>query len=171
MVAPARIASRRIANTSRTSVPAEYHVNPEDELLSVKIAGPTDLVDVYELGQTILADPAFDHAWPQLVDVRGIELHMREGAMKPFADYIVGQYRSATDGAIAVVISGDLEQQQVAGIFKLVCAMSNTEMFDDYGLAIKWLLSKSWSGKAGGNGKANGNGAARPSLQPPDPRN
>ena len=141
---------------------AEYHVNPEDELLSVKVAGQTDLVDVYELAQTILSDPSFDHTWAQLVDVRGIELRVRDGALKPFTDYIVGQYRSATDGAIAVVIGDELDQQQVAAIFKLVCAMSNTEMFDDYALAIKWLLSKSW----------NGNGvAAHTSLQPPDPRN
>jgi hypothetical protein len=140
-------------------VTVEYHVNAEDELLSVKIDGPIDLVEMYELAQSILADPAFDPAWPQLVDARGMQLRLRDGAVKPFTDYVIGHYRSATDGAIAVVVSDDLDHQQVAGIFRLVCAMSNTEMFDDYGLAIKWLLAKSW----------NGNGVPPPSLQPPNP--
>ena len=136
-----------------------YHVNTEDELLSVKVEGPVDLVEMYELAQTILADPIFDHQWPQLVDIRGMQLRIREGALKPFTAYVVGHYRPATDGAMAVVIDGALDQDQVAGIFRLVCAMPNTEMFDDYALAIKWLLAKAWNGTA-----------VHASLQPPDTR-
>lgn len=139
-------------------VTTAYHVNVEDELLSVKIDGPVDLVEMYELGQTILADPVFDPHWPQLVDVRGMQLRVRSGALKPFTDYVVGHYRPATGGAMAVVIDGGLDHDQVAGIFRLVCAMPNTEMFDDYALAIKWLLAKSWNGSA----------AETTSLQPPN---
>ena len=31
-----------------------------------------------------------------------------------------------------------------AGVFRFVCNLPDTEVFDDYALAIKWLLREGW---------------------------
>ena len=134
---------------------AEYHVNAEDEFLAVRLQGAVDLVEVYELARAILSDGAFDRAWPQLVDARGAAVQIRSGAMRPFAHYVVRQYRPQASGPMAVVIDGDVDGELTAAIFRLVCAMPDTEVFDDYALAIKWLLKRAWQ-------------RHNASLQPPD---
>jgi hypothetical protein len=124
-------------------VPLHYHINHEDEFISIRLEGDADLALVYELCQKLLNDPDFHAEWPQLVDVRGIELGLKPGAMRPFARYVLTSYRPRVTAPIAVVIDGSMDDAFLAGVFRFVCTLPDAEVFDDYPLAIKWLLRKS----------------------------
>jgi len=121
-------------------VPCRYHINHEDEFVTLHLEGETDLVAMYELCQRLLNDPDYNPEWPQLVDLRALELLLREGAMQPFARYVRGNYRPRVNAPIAVIIDGSMDSDFCAGVFRFVCTLPNAEVFDDYALAIKWLL-------------------------------
>jgi hypothetical protein len=122
---------------------ADYHINHEDEFVTLRFDGDTDLVDAYELTQQLLTDPDFRADWPQLVDLRGININVQPGAMRPFARYTASAYRPRVTAPIAVVLDGSMDDAFCAGVFRLVCSLPQAEVFDDYALAIKWLLKNS----------------------------
>jgi hypothetical protein len=124
-------------------VPLDYHINQEDEFITIRLEGAADLALIYELCQKLLNDPDYHAEWPQLVDVRGIELALKRGAMRPFARYVLTSYRPRVAAPIAVVIDGSMDEAFIAGAFRFVCSMPDAEVFDDYPLAIKWLVRKS----------------------------
>lgn len=129
-------------------VAATYHINSEDELIALSFGDDVNLIDLYELLQALLADNAFEPRWPQLIDLRTMELDMKAGAMKPFVRFLSATYRPRVAGAIAIVLDDHMSAKFSAGIFRLACSLSDTEVFDDYGLAIKWLLQRSWQAPA-----------------------
>jgi hypothetical protein len=119
---------------------AEYHINHEDEFVTLRFDGTVDLVDAYELTRQLLSDPDYRADWPQLVDLRGINIDVKRGAMRPFARYAATTYRPQVAAPIAVVVDGSMDDAFCAGVFRLVCSIPAAEVFDDYALAIKWLL-------------------------------
>ena len=130
-------------------MPAQYHINHEDEFIAIRLEGEVDLVDVYELCQALLADPDFEPHLPQLADVRAVQLKLTPGALKPFLNYVTSKYRPHVSAPIAVVLDGSMDDDFCAGVFRFVCNLSDTEVFDDYALAIKWLLRSGWTKPAG----------------------
>jgi hypothetical protein len=130
-------------NSNGSDVPLHYHINKEDEFITIRLEGDADLALVYELCQTLLNDPDYHAEWPQLVDVRGIELGLKRGAMRPFSRYVLTTYRPRVTAPIAVVIDGSMDDAFCAGVFRFVCSMPDAEVFDDYPLAIRWLVRKS----------------------------
>lgn len=146
-------------------MPASYHINREDEFVSLRLEGPVDLVQVFELCQSILADPAFCPRWPHLADLRGVTADLKPGAMRPFATYLRTKYRPQfPDAKVAVVIDPDRDSDFCAGMYRLTCSLgANAELFEDYGGAMKWLLRNGWH-QAGHPAPESG------SLQPPDSR-
>lgn len=127
---------------------ATYHINSEDEFIAFSFADEVDLVDLYELLQALLKDAEFEPSWPQLIDLRNIELDLKPGALKPFVRFLAGTYRPQVDGALAVVLDDAMSADFCAGVYRLTCSLTDTEVFDDYALAIKWLLQQSWQSPA-----------------------
>ena len=125
-------------------MPAQYHINHEDEFVAIRLEGDVDLVAVYELCQTLLSDPEFKPQLPQLVDVRSMKLELTSGAIRPFLNYVTTKYRPHVSARIAVVLDGSMDDDFCAGVFRFVCNLPETEVFDDYALAIKWLLRGGW---------------------------
>jgi len=125
-------------------VEATYHINDEDEFISFTFGSQVSLVDLYELLQALLGDPEFEPSWPQLMDLRNIELELKSEALKPFVKFLNETYRSQVDGAIAVVLDDEMSADFCAGVYRLACSLADTEVFDDYALAIKWLLAQNW---------------------------
>ena len=125
-------------------MPAQYHINHEDELIAIQIEGDVDLVDVYELCQSLLNDSDFKPHLAQLADVRNMKLKLTPGAIRPFLNYVTTQYRPHTSARIAVVLDGSMDDDFCAGVFRFVCNLPDTEVFDDYALAIKWVLRNGW---------------------------
>ena len=128
---------------------AAYHINTEDEFISFNFDAEVNLIDLYELLRDLLEDPEFQSAWPQLMDLRNIELDLKPGALKPFVRYLTNTYSPRVDAAVAVVLDSDMSAELYAGIYRLACGLPGTEVFDDYGQAIKWLLQPGWGGSVG----------------------
>ena len=79
-------------------MPAQYHINHEDEFVAIQLEGDVDLVEVYELCQSLLSDPAFNPQLPQLADVRNVNLKVTPGAIRPFLNYVTTKYRPRVAG-------------------------------------------------------------------------
>jgi hypothetical protein len=150
-----------------SSVPATYHINPDDELISLTFTGQLDLVDVYELCRTLITDPDFRRHWPQLLDLRGIDIDIRPGAMRPFVNYLTHTFRTRIDGPMAVIFDGHQDDAFCAGVYRLTYSLPGAELFDDYAQGVKWLLANGW--------RQSGHPAPRKDpehalVQQPDPR-
>jgi hypothetical protein len=142
-------------------VPASYHINRQDEFVSLRMTGTVDLVEIYELCRRFLDDPDFNATWPHLVDLRGLVVDVKPGAMRPFANFLLTSYRPKFAGApMAIVMDADRDADFSAGLYRFTCGLGNAELFDDYAHAMKWLLKNGWS-KAG-------HVPGPPSLKPPD---
>ena len=128
---------------------AQYHINAEDEFVALQFDGDVDLVEGYELCEALLKDPDFNPQWPQLVDVRNMQLKLSPDAMRPFLRYVTSKYRPRVNAPIAVVLDGSMDDVFCAGVFRFVCRLPDTEVFDDYALAIKWLLKNGWAKRTG----------------------
>lgn len=127
---------------------AAYHINTDDEFISFNLVDEVNLIDLYELLQELLADPGFQPSWPQLMDLRNIDLDLKPGALKPFVKYLATTYSPQVDAAVAVVLDSEMSADFYAGVYRLACSLPGTEVFDDYGQAIKWLLQSSWDGSS-----------------------
>jgi len=126
-----------------------YHINHEDEFVSVRIDGAVDLVEAYELCQSILGDEKLNHEWPHLIDMRGMTPVIQSKALKPFIDFLTGSYRPQIKAPLAVICDDSADGDVTAALFRLTCAMGDTELFDDYRLGLKWLLREGGHEAAG----------------------
>jgi len=133
----------------RTSVPVSYHINKADEFVSFRFEGKIDLVEIYELARAFLADPDFSASWPHLVDLRGMDVAIQPGAMRPFVKFMAMTYRPNFAAApLALVIDGDRVPEFSAAVYRFTCGLGHAELFEDYAHAISWLLKNGWK-KAG----------------------
>ncbi len=121
-------------------MPVRYHVHDTEEFLSIRIHDPVEAHDLAGLGERLLNDPDFRAHWPQLVDLRGLSVSPEPAAVKTLAHYLMNSYRPGVRNAIAVVMDGHADGELFAGVYLMVCNLPATEVFDDYGHAIKWLL-------------------------------
>ena len=70
---------------------------------------------------------------------------MTPGEIREFLNYATRTYRPCVTAPMAFVLDGSRDDAFCAGVFRFVCRLSEAEVFDDYALAIKWLLKHGWS--------------------------
>jgi hypothetical protein len=126
-------------------MPATYHINPDEGLITVQIDGNVDLVDVFETARDLHDDPAYDPELPLLTDLRGMRITLHEAALKPFNRFIISHFGRPRSASIAVVVDQEMDKEQCAAVYWLNCAVSASEMFEDYDLALKWLIRKEFA--------------------------
>ena len=126
-------------------MPADYHINADEGLIALRIEGRVDLVDSLELCKRLLADPLFDPALPQLIDLRGMQLTLEDSATRPFSSFVTRQYGPSTAASVAVVVDPDLNTQLCAGIYWLSCTLAHAEVFECYNHALKWLMKREFA--------------------------
>ncbi len=123
-------------------MPCGYHLNQEDGLVTITGSGEVSLSEAISIGRELLDDPVFDPQLPHLIDLRGVEVeHSHDDSME-FREFVLQAYRPGVDASIAVVIDHSLDQAAVANLFHLSCAMEQTELFDQYDQALKWLMRR-----------------------------
>ena len=103
------------------------------------------ITELITLGQQLLADPEFDPYLPQLIDLRGLSVQHESGTADDLRQFVLSVYRPRVQSSIAVTIDESLDTESVAGLFHLSCAMDNTELFDHYDQAIKWLMRREFA--------------------------
>lgn len=122
-----------------SGLPTHYHINTEDELVSLHANGPTDLEQVLKVVNALQADPSYDPQWPHLADLREMEIVPPEDAplvIESLAEY----YRDNVKARVAIVVAADIDRDVCADIFRFTCAVPSTELFDEYKDALMWLI-------------------------------
>ena len=123
-------------------MPCGYHLNQEEGLVTITGTDKVSISEAIALGRKLLADPVFDSRLPHLIDLRGMEIDRSKEDSSEFRDFVLMSYRPMVAASIAVVIDHSLDQGSVASLYHLSCAMEQTEMFDRYDQALKWLMRR-----------------------------
>ncbi|MEZ5559238.1 MAG: hypothetical protein R3E86_11960 [Pseudomonadales bacterium] len=126
-------------------MPVSYHINANDGLITLRIEGDVELEEIRRQAERMFADPDYDSALPQLVDVRGMRLQPPGHAERAFRRYIAEHYGPRVQSSLAAVIDGDLDGGLCAAIFRLTCSVPGAELFDDYDHALRWLMRREFA--------------------------
>jgi hypothetical protein len=130
------------------SLPADYHINESDGLITIEINGQISLGDIRNITERLLADPGYTANLPQLIDLRGMDVTLRRGAAALFSRFMLDKFAPRTDACIAIVIDPELESDICARVYWLSCALGNSEVFDNYALSLKWLMRQEFAQSA-----------------------
>jgi hypothetical protein len=126
-------------------MPAAYHISEDEELITVRAEGEVDLIDLFETAKNLYADPAYCASTPLLVDLRNMRVKLEAAAVKPFNRFILAQFGRNRDASTAVVVDSEMSRELCAAIYWLNCAIGGSEMFEDYELALKWLIKREFA--------------------------
>jgi len=126
-------------------MPCGYHVNLDDGLFTVTIDDVMDVPQLVAFGQQLLADPEYDPELPHLVDLRGLLITPDSQDGQVIRNFVLESHRNQVHSSIAIVIDDSLAPPTVAGLFHITCAMKNTELFDHYEQALKWLMRREFA--------------------------
>jgi len=123
-------------------MPCAYHIAPEDGLIIIKGSNPMTLTQMEETGRQLLQDPKFDPHLAQIVDFRDVDLPRDYEANQDVGNFLTKTYSETVQVSIAVVVNGEQAPIGIAELYKLVCTMDNTELFDNYDHAMRWLMRR-----------------------------
>jgi len=124
---------------------SEFRIKPDEGLVTVQISEQVDLVEIFETARDLHDHADYDPALPLLVDLRDMRLALEEAALKPFNRYIIGHFGKCRSASIAVVVDHDMNKELCAAVYWLNCAVSGCEMFEDYDMALKWLIRREFA--------------------------
>ena len=123
-------------------MPSNYFINHEEGLVTITGTSAMKLFEAEEVGRALLGDPSFDPYLPHLVDLRGLTLNRSKEESESFRDFMLHAYRPRVASSIAIVVDDSLDQHSLAGLYHVSCSMDQTEVFDDYEHALKWLMRR-----------------------------
>lgn len=127
-------------------MPCGFHISQDDDLVLITASQTIDLDDAQSTFVAVLAHPDFEAHMPQLVDLRGIEVSadlLDDGVRQdyePLAHFLIREYRPKIDACVSIVVDDDLGTEATAAIFHLSCQLPDTELFDSYEQALRWLI-------------------------------
>ena len=124
-----------------------YHIATDEGLITLQAGGAQNLADIRRLVADVLAAEDYDAELPLLIDLRSLRVTLEPTATAEVADYIIEHFRGRR-GSVAVVVDGDMSRKLTAAIYWLACALGCAEVFDDYDLALKWLIRREFAGTA-----------------------
>lgn len=125
-------------------VTAQYHINSDDELISIHLSGDSTLDEILTTMEDLAVDPSHQSQWPHLVDLRGLLLSAPWHEALEFLKRTITVYRPKVIADMAIVADESLDENVFNNLFRLTCAMPRTELFDDYSTALKWLIRKDY---------------------------
>jgi hypothetical protein len=129
-------------------MPCAYHINLEEELVTVTGSLQVTLPDAVELGTRLLNDPEFSSALPHLVDLRGLEMRRSTEESAQFKAFVLNQYRKSVKGLVAVVVDESLDGKALAALYHLMSRVRGGELFDNYEHALRWLMRNEFAATA-----------------------
>jgi len=123
-------------------MPMQIHINEDSQFTSVHIDGTVSVNALQSLLDSVLADKGFKVNWPQLVDLRGARIESDGFSLQVLLNTIYTQYRPNINAEMAIILDGSLNGDTFANVYRFVCNIPDTELFDNYAQAIKWLISQ-----------------------------
>lgn len=129
-------------------MPCGYHLNLDDGLITVSGTEARNFNELLSVAQDLLADPQFDPNLPQLVDLRGMHVRQDEQSSASLRHFTVKSYRPQVHSSVAIVVDDSITGELLASIYHLICTLEQTELFDHYDQALKWLMRREFVAKA-----------------------
>ncbi len=118
---------------------AEYTIDPTARLVRVIFSGRLTVAEMYDRRTRLMADPAFDSSFSQLVDARAVtHFEMNGYTIKQWAQ----EHVAAAGARRAIVLSrnADLGLARMFQIHReLAGGGDEIEVFRDLDTALKWL--------------------------------
>ena len=128
-------------------MPCGYHMNPEDGLITINGRDARNFSDLLCVGKALLADPEFDPNLPHLLDLRGMQVKRDTQSSASLRHFAIKSYRPQVYSSVAVVVDDFLANDLLAAVYHLVCALDQTELFDQYDQAMKWLMRQEFAAR------------------------
>ncbi len=128
-------------------MPCDYHINVDEELVTITSTQEVDLEHAMQFGRALLVDAKFISTLPQLIDLRGLVIHGSAAQLSQFQNFVLHEYSRAVESSVAIVVDDSLGRYELAALYKLISRAPKAELFDDYGLALKWLMRAEFAPK------------------------
>lgn len=119
-----------------------YHIDLDEYLVTVSAHESLQPGDMESLADSLIADPLFAADMAQLLDLRQAAINIHDEHARLLARYLLKNYNPAIRGNIAVVIDPNLTPADTARMFRVTCALERAELFEDFDMAVKWLVRK-----------------------------
>jgi len=121
-------------------LPTDFHIDTSEELISITVDADTTIEEFQQTVNTLTQASHYCAQWPHLVDLRAMKIEFANPSDTRTIEELSVEYRSRVNGNVAVVIAADIDPLTCANIFHFTCSVEAAELFDDYALAIKWLI-------------------------------
>ncbi len=121
-------------------MPCDYHINVDEELVTITSTQDVELAYAMQFGRSVLDDAKFKSTLPQLIDLRGLVIHGSGEQLSQFQNFVLHEYGRAVESSVAIVVDDSLGRYELAALYRLITQTPKAEMFDNYELALKWLM-------------------------------
>ena len=122
-------------------MPFGYHINTEEGLVTMTGSGLVAPEEALSVLSDLQNQPTFDAALPHLIDLRELTVGQHDPVeLKKLERFLLTSYRPSVAASVAVVVDGALDRFSLAAIFHLVCRAPQTELFDYFDHALRWLI-------------------------------
>ena len=122
-------------------MPFGYHINPDDGLITITGEGIVMPEEARNVLVELQSDGHFEPSLPHLIDLRALSVAQHDPVeLKTLERFLLTDYRPKVSASVAVVVDGDLDRFSLAAIFHLVCRAPQTELFDYFDHALRWLI-------------------------------
>lgn len=125
----------------------DYHINPDDGLISMRADAALTIAELHSCGESLLADQAFQPELPVLIDLRGANLEQL-CAGETLAPVFTRRFNRSVRGSVAVLVASDHSSNQLADVYRMICALEQAELFEDYDHALRWLIRREFAPSA-----------------------
>ena len=126
-------------------MPAEFHINTSDEIVTLRLQGDVMASELRACVTTLLADPDFDPALPQLIDMREAVLQHDPGTSQGLERFLLHEYQPRIAASVAVVVNREWGYDLCAWVYLMCCSLQRAEVFDDWNQACKWLIRREFA--------------------------
>ena len=122
-------------------MPFGYHINSDEGLITITGDGIVMPDEARQVLSELHEDGHYDQSLPHLIDLRMLAIAQHDPVeLKKLERFLLTEYRPKVSASVAVVVDGTLDRFSLAAIFHLVCRAPQTELFDYFDHALRWLI-------------------------------
>ncbi len=125
---------------------SHYDINLDNGLVTIKNSASTPLTEAWQVARQLLDDPRHDSSLPHLVDLRDLVVTHTAAERDTFVKFMLDEFHPGVEASVAILVNDSLDRQALAGLYRIVSNLDKTELFDEYDLAIRWLIRREFAG-------------------------
>ena len=124
-------------------MPLQTYSSDEDGLATISAEGDVSWDDLRVELESLLLAATFNPTLPHLIDLRDATLRLDNAeSVEAFGRFFSTSFGTQVNGSIAMVIHDGLSTAECASLYRVLCDLANAELFDDYDLAMRWVMKR-----------------------------